>query len=386
MSNTPRKVSIFGSTGSIGIQSLDVISHYPDNFVINYITTNTRIDILTEQINQFKPKSVVITDEKSYKEFKSKNYSFDCRVLFGEDGLLEAASDRNNDLLISALVGFSGVLPTLKAIQNGTEIALANKETLVSAGSVIMKEAAESNVRIIAIDSEHSAILQCMAGESIEQVEKIILTASGGPFRYLAVEEFENITVEQALKHPNWSMGSKITIDSATMMNKGFEVIEAYWLFGLNPEQIEVIIHPQSIIHSLVQFIDGSIKAQLGPPDMRIPISYALTIPVRRMYNFQRLDFKLLTELSFLQPDYNRYPCLRLSIEALRRGGTSATILNAANEAAVYAFLKKKLKFNNIASVIEKALSHISIVDSPDLNDILDADRATRVYTESLIY
>lgn len=387
MLNSPRKVSILGSTGSIGIQALDVIRQYPDNFELVYLTTNTRIDILAEQIIKFKPKAVVITDEESYKKFNnSYKYNFNCRVLFGDDGLLEAASDKDNDLLISALVGFSGVIPTLAAIQNGTEIALANKETLVSAGSVIMKQAEINNVRIIAIDSEHSAILQCIAGERIEEVEKIILTASGGPFRYLPLDEFDNITVEQALNHPNWSMGSKITIDSATMINKGFEVIEAYWLFGLKTEQIEVIIHPQSIIHSLVQFIDGSIKAQLGPPDMRIPISYALTLPTRKMYDFQRLDFKELKELTFLQPDYERYPCLRLSLEALERGGTSTTVLNAANEIAVYAFLKKQIKFNNIASVIEKALSNISIVDSPNLNDILDADRLTRHYTETLIY
>jgi len=380
-----RKISILGSTGSIGTQTLDVINSSTDLFEIRYLTTNSRIDLLEEQLNKFSPIGVVITDIRAYKEFISST-SFKGEILFGSDGLSKVTSDKELDLLVSALVGFAGVEPTLEAIKNGTNIALANKETLVAAGSIVMAEAKKHNVDIIAIDSEHNAILQCLAGESADSIEKIILTASGGPFRTIPLNDFNNITIEQALDHPNWSMGNKITIDSATMMNKGFEFIEAHWLFGLKSEKIEIVIHPQSIIHSLVEFIDGSVKAQLGMPDMRIPISYALNATQRNKYNFKKLDFRNLKDLTFEQPDYDRYPCLKLAINSLNAGGTATTILNAANEIAVQAFLNKKIKFIDIASVIDNALSTMEIIENPSMDDILACDGETRAFVSSKIF
>jgi 1-deoxy-D-xylulose-5-phosphate reductoisomerase len=309
MTDNPKILTILGSTGSIGVQTLQVIDSIKGGFEINYLTTYSRIDILTEQIEKYHPRGVVIGDETLYLNFK-KESNFNGTILCGEEGLCEAASDSRNDLTVSALVGFSGVIPTLSAIRAGINIALANKETLVSAGSIITDEARKYNVQIFAIDSEHSAVLQCLVGENNEEIEKIILTASGGPFLNTPIEDFKNITVNQALAHPNWSMGNKITIDSATMINKGFEIIEAYWLFDIEINKIEVVIHPQSIIHSMVQFVDGSIKAQMGHPDMRIPISYALTYPMRMKNNFQRLDFNKFNSLTFSEPDLNRFPCL----------------------------------------------------------------------------
>ncbi len=378
-------ITILGSTGSIGKQTLEVIDQHREHFRIRYLTTNTNIGLLSEQVKIYDPYGVVISDETAYNNFKSET-DFKGEILTGNEGLKIAAADTENDLVISALVGFAGVIPTLEAIRQGTDVALANKETLVSAGSIIMSEAKKHNVSIRAIDSEHSAILQCLVGESIEEVSRIILTASGGPFRTLPLEDFENITVEDALAHPNWSMGNKITIDSATMMNKGFELIEAYWLFGLNFEQIEIVIHPQSIIHSMVEFVDGSMKAQLGMPDMRIPISYALNLPERKKYNFKRLDFKDTISLTFEQPDFERYPCLRLAYNSLEKFGTAPTILNAANEIAVEAFLDKKIKFNDIAKFIEKTLNKIDIIDYPTIEDILRTDKEARAYVKSLIY
>ncbi len=377
-------ISILGSTGSIGMQTLDVIDQHPEQFSIRYLTSNTRTDILAQQIEKYKPYGVVITDEKSFTEFK-KNSNFGGVILFGSEGLLEATSDTSNDLIISALVGFAGVTPTLNAIKNRIDVALANKETLVSAGSIIMSEAEKFGVKIRAIDSEHNAILQCLVGESINEVNKIILTASGGPFRTLPLEDFENITVEQALAHPQWTMGSKITIDSATMMNKGFELIEAYWLFGLDFDKIEIVIHPQSIIHSMVEFVDGSVKAQLGMPDMRIPISYALNLPERKKYNFKRLDFGKTMSLTFEKPDFNRYPCLQLAYDSLKKFGTAPTIVNAANEIAVNSFLNRKIKFNSIATLIEKALSTLKIIENPNIEEIIETDRETRNFVHSLI-
>lgn len=377
-------VSILGSTGSIGMQTLEVIDNYSEQFEIKYLTSNTRTDILAEQIKKYNPYGVVITDEQSYRDFLVHT-DFKGKILYGTDGLNKVTSDTSNDIIISALVGFSGVLPTLNAIRHKIDVALANKETLVSAGSIIMSEAEKFGVKIRAIDSEHSAILQCLAGESIDEVSKIILTASGGPFRSKPLEEFDGITVEQALAHPNWTMGNKITIDSATMMNKGFELIEAYWLFGLDFDKIEIVIHPQSIIHSMVEFVDGSVKAQLGMPDMRIPISYALNLPERKRYNFKRLDFKNLETLTFERPDFKRYPCLRLAYESLEKFGTAPTILNAANEVAVNAFLEKKIKFNKIAELIEIALNRTGIISEPNINDIIETDLETRNFVKSLI-
>lgn len=385
MPETKKTVSILGSTGSIGCQSLDVIDRIENTFGIGYLTANRNIRLLEEQALKFNPVGVAIGDEALCREFK-KTTSFKGEVLSGVEGVLQAAAYESNDLVLSALVGFSGVLPTLEAIKQGTTIALANKETLVSAGSIITREALLNNVDIIAVDSEHSAILQCLAGESDKEVEKIILTASGGPFLDTPVESFGRLTVKDALNHPNWSMGDKITIDSATMMNKGFEVIEAYWLFSQPREKIDVLIHPQSIVHSMVQFVDGSVKAQLGLPDMRIPISYALTYPSRMKMDFPRLDLADLTDLSFRRPDLGRTPCLRLAFESLDMGGNAPTIINAANEVAVRAFLNESITFDQIPSIIEKALEKISHSIDPSLDDIVLTDRQTRIFAESIIH
>ncbi len=378
-----KTISILGSTGSIGSQTLDVISRNRHDFTIKYLTTNTRIDILEQQIRQFSPENVVIANEKSYHEF-CKSTIFNGGILCGEEAIIQAASD-NNDIVMSSLVGFSGVFPTLAAIQAGSTIALANKETLVSAGEIIMSAARNHNTPILAVDSEHSAILQSIVGENTEDIEKIILTASGGPFRTMNKDLFSAIKPEDALKHPNWTMGSKITIDSATLMNKGFEVIEAHWLFSMAPEKIDVIIHPQSIIHSMVQFNDGSIKAQLGTPDMRIPIAYALYFPRHGNFDFPRLDFTKLKDLTFEQPNTNTFPCLRFAYDCMKRGGTSPAILNASNEIAVDAFLRHKCSFTDIFRSIETALTEIETTDNPSIYDIENADKQARQFVQSLL-
>ncbi|OGU11795.1 MAG: 1-deoxy-D-xylulose-5-phosphate reductoisomerase [Ignavibacteria bacterium GWB2_35_12] len=384
MDKQSRTLTILGSTGSIGIQTLQVLESSSEKFCLGFITANSKIDILEEQANKFNPVGVAISDEKFYHEFRKKT-SYKGKILCGKEGVLEAASYYKNDMVLSALVGFSGVQPTLAAINSSKTVALANKETLVSAGSIITTSAKEKNVPIIAVDSEHSAILQCLVGESIDTVEKIILTASGGPFWTTPGEEFESLTVEQALEHPNWSMGNKITIDSATMINKGFEVIEAHWIFGLPINKIEVLIHPQSIVHSMVQFIDGSVKAQLGIPDMRIPISYALNYPKRLNYDFPRLELTEIGILTFEMPDYFRFPCLKLAYEAIEKGGSATAVLNAANEIAVYAFLENKISLPEIASLIEKALNKIKIIARPTIDEIIDTDKETRLLVESII-
>lgn len=378
-----KKISIFGSTGSIGVQTLDVISKTPENFEIKFLTTNHKIDLLITQVDQFKPYGVVINDYNSYLDFKKK-YNFKGKVLFGNEGLIEAASEKV-DLFVSALVGFAGVAPTLEAIKQSTIIALANKETLVSAGEIITNSVKVYNSKLIAIDSEHNAILQCLAGEEDNSIEKLILTASGGPFRNLPLNQFSDVTLEDALKHPNWSMGNKITIDSATMMNKGFEVIEAKWLFGVELSQIEVIIHPQSIIHSMVQFIDGSIKAQLGLPDMRIPISYAMNFPKRYNYDFPRLDLLKIGKFDFWEPDFDRYPCLGLAYESIDKGGNMPCALNAANEVCVQTFLEKKINFIDIPKYINKALEKVSHIEHPNLDDIINTDNQAREFVNILI-
>lgn len=372
-----RTLTILGSTGSIGTQTLDIVRQFKDDFSINVLTANTRIKELEDQIREFNPKAVAISNEYAWKEFKNTT-SFKGEILCGEEGVIAAASHPDNDIVMQALVGFSGVAPTLAAIQQGATIALANKETLVSAGSIVMKSAKEKQVPILAVDSEHSAILQCMAGEERSMIDKIILTASGGPFREFEKDAFSSITREQALKHPNWVMGQKITIDSATLMNKGFEVIEARWLFDLSPEQIEVVIHPQSIIHSLVQFGDASIKAQLGTPDMRVPIIYALFHPERRHADLPKLDLLTAGNLSFFKPDTERFPCLQLAYDAMKTGGTAPAILNAANEIAVQYFLDNKASFLQIPQIIEKVLGQMPIIDNPDIHQIDEADKEAR--------
>lgn len=379
-----RTISILGSTGSIGVQTLEVLESLSDEFEIGFLTANNNIELLAQQVIKYKPKGIIAADKASCKALRLKLNS-DIYINCGREALIEAASDPANDLVLSSLVGFSGVEPALAVIEAGIDLALANKETLVSAGNVIYSAIEKSKSNLLAVDSEHSAILQCIAGENPNQIEKIILTASGGPFLRTAQSEFSSITLEQALHHPNWLMGNKITIDSATLMNKGFEVIEAYWLFNLKPDQIEVVVHPQSIIHSMVQFVDGSVKAQLGVPSMKIPISYALTYPERRHYNFPRLNLADIGTITFEEPDYERFPCLRMAFEALKTSGTAPAILNAANEAAVEAFLNGKIPFVAIPRLIETALYKIDTIENPSIAEIISTDLETRNFLKILI-
>jgi len=378
-----KTITILGSTGSIGTQALSVIAAHHPHIDIAYLTTRTNISLLAEQVQRFAVRGVAIADEKAAEEFRSIS-GFGGEILVGHEGVCQAAAYTANNLVLSALVGFSGVLPTLAAIDQGTTIALANKETLVSAGSVVMKRARQKNVNIIAVDSEHSAILQCMVGEDAASVEKLIITASGGPFRSCSKDELQNVTLEQALRHPNWSMGSKITIDSSTLMNKGFEVIEAHWLFDLPAENIDVVVHPQSLVHSFVQFRDGSIKAQIGLPDMNLPIHYALSYPRRTPTEFKRLDIAAFSAWTFEPPDTERFPCLRLAYDAMRSGGIVPAVLNAANEIAVARFLQKDIRYTDIPRVIEHTVVAMNGPSDPSLQDIIDADREARTVASSL--
>ncbi len=380
-----RKICILGSTGSIGTQTLDVVRQKKHFFSIETLTTNNNIEILEKQCQEFNPKQVVIADNASFEEFKKKT-NYKGKILFGKNELNNVASDKSCDLIVSSLVGFAGVEPTLAAINAGIDVALANKETLVSAGEIIMDAVKLNNVNIFPIDSEHSAILQCIVGENIDDIDKVILTASGGPFFNIPENEFHKITPQQALAHPNWSMGSKVTIDSATMMNKGFELIEAHQLFSIDIEDINILIHPQSIVHSLVQFVDSSIKAQLGRPDMRLPISYALTYPKRYKYNFENLDLAKIVRLEFFIPDLNKFSCLKIAIEAIKCGGNAPTILNAANEIAVKAFIANKIKFTDIPIIINKTLEKIQFVKTIDFDIIIQTDSETREFAETLIH
>lgn len=379
-----KKITILGATGSIGYQTLNVIESLPQKFELNYITINKNISALDDICKRFNPKGIVIADESAYKSFK-KNTNFKGEILCGSENINFVAASEQNDILLSSLVGFSGLVPTYEAIKKGITIALANKETLVSAGSLIMNAAKEYKAKILAVDSEHSAVLQCLLGEDINSVEKIILTASGGPFRNTPIEEFPNITIEQALNHPNWNMGNKITIDSATMMNKGFEIIEARWLFDLDINKIDVVVHPQSIIHSLVQFVDGSVKAQLGLPDMRIPISYALNYPERLSFDFPRLDLCEIAKLEFQKPDFEKFPCLKLAYESLEMNNNAPAIINAANEICVEAFLNGKIRFIDIPKIIETALNKIEHISITNLESIIYTDLETRKFTSSII-
>lgn len=372
-----KTISILGSTGSIGTQSLEVIDKSKLEFTINSLTANNNIKLLSQQIDKYKPKRAVICNLEKYNEFTS-TYSGSTEILYGDTGLENVVDDTDNNLIISSLVGFSGVIPTLKAINNNINVALANKETLVAAGHIITKAAKDKNVSIFAIDSEHSAIQQCIIGEKKEQIEKIILTASGGPFFELPKSSFDKITVQDALNHPNWEMGSKITIDSASMMNKGLEVIEAFWLFDLSPEQIDVVIHPQSIIHSMVQFRDGSVKAQLGLPDMKIPIAYAIDFPNHNDYPFERMDLAKIGSLTFFEPDTEKFRNLRLAFDSLNKGGNIPAALNAANEITVQAFLDEAITFNQISEYNEFAINQINKIDDPSLEQIIETDNLAR--------
>jgi len=378
-----KKVLLLGSTGSIGVNTLNVIRNFPDHFKIAALTVNSNTELLIEQANEFKPELVVVTDETASSDLK-KQIPYGCKLLTGTKGLLQAASETDYDILVGAMVGFAGLPPTIEAIKRGKRIALANKETLVVAGELVIKYCKQYGAEIIPVDSEHSAIYQCLVGENISEVEKLIITASGGPFLNKDKSFFKKATVDEALNHPNWKMGNKITIDSATMINKGLEVIEAHWLFGLPAEKIDVVIHPQSIVHSMVQFKDGSIKAQMGLPDMKLPIQYALSFPERLENNFPRTDLPALETLNFNKPDFDKFESLKLAFEVLETGGTAPCILNAANEIAVEKFLNREIKFSHITMLIQKALEKIGNHQSPDLDTIFECDRATREFVRNI--
>lgn len=381
-----KKISILGSTGSIGTQTLDVVRKNPDKFKVVAISANSSVDLLLEQIIEFKPKYVAVYDEASAKNLKERIPShINIEVLSGMEGLKTISSLDEIDVLLTAIVGMIGLVPTLCAIRNGKAIALANKETLVTAGKLVMGEAKKYNVDILPVDSEHSAIFQCLNGEKNKNIDKIILTASGGPFRGKSKEELLNVTKNEALKHPNWSMGRKISIDSSTLMNKGLEVIEAKWLFDVDYKDIDVVVHPQSIIHSMVQFNDSSIIAQMGCPDMRLPIQYALTYPDRMLNDFERLDFAKFSKFTFEKPDLETFPCLKLAFDCLKMGGTYCTVLNAANEVLVNEFLEDKIGFYDIPYYIEKTLQAHNSIEDPTLEEILEVDRWAREYVKKSI-
>ena len=380
-----KKIAIFGSTGSIGTQALEVISAYPDLFEAEILTAQTNDKLLIEQALKYNPNAVVIGDENKYAAIKSALASTDVKVFAGEAALEEAADFDTYDMMLAAIVGFAGLKPTLKAIENGKAIALANKETLVVAGDIVMQLALANRVPVIPVDSEHSAIFQCLVGETRNKIEKIILTASGGPFLGKKPNFLVNVKRHHALQHPNWNMGAKITVDSATLMNKGLEMIEAKWLFNLTPDQIEVIIHPQSIVHSMVQFEDGSVKAQMGLPDMKLPIQYALTFPQRVQNNNPRINFKKLDTLHFEEPDIKTFRNLSLATIALEKGGNLPCILNAANEIAVWAFLNNRIGFLDITAVVEKAMQKINYIEKPNLADYFESDGEARNFAASLI-
>jgi 1-deoxy-D-xylulose-5-phosphate reductoisomerase len=378
-----KKILILGSSGSIGINSLSVIRNFPDQFRVEGLTVNSNIFLLEKQINEFKPSAVVVKDDLKAKELKKK-FGHNCKVFSGQEGLIKAAANLDYDILINAIVGFAGLLPTIEAIKKGKRIALANKETLVVAGQLITDLCKEYGAEIIPVDSEHSAIFQCLAGEQNTHINKLILTASGGPFLNKDKNFLSTASIKEALNHPNWKMGNKITIDSASMMNKGLEVIEAHWLFGLSKERIEVIIHPQSIIHSMVEFIDGSIKAQLSIPDMKLPIQYALTFPQRYHEMSSKTDLTKIGTLTFFKPDFEKFECLKLAYDALTSGGTAPCILNAANEVAVDKFLQGNIKFSRIPVIIKKALNKIVNHTKADFGTIFECDKLTREFAAGL--
>lgn len=378
-----KRIAILGSTGSIGTQALDVISSHSDLFEAYVLTAGNNYKLLIEQARHFQPEVVVIANEQYYDAVKSSLSDLPIKVYAGSEALCDVVQDENVDIVLAAMVGFAGLRPTINAIKAKKLIALANKETLVVAGELICRLATENNVPILPVDSEHSAIFQCL--EPGNRIEKILLTASGGPFRNYSVEELKHVTKSQALAHPTWNMGAKITIDSATMMNKGFEVIEAKWLFGVTPDKIQVVVHPQSVIHSMVQFEDGAVKAQLGMPDMRLPIQYAFSYPQRLQSNFDRLSFFDIKNLTFEQPDVNRFSCLQLAYDALQKGGNMPCIVNAANEIVNRAFIEDKIPFNRISEIIEQTMANVDFSESSELEVYLNTDKVARKYAESLI-
>ena len=383
--STKKRIAIFGSTGSIGTQALEVIGANNDLFEVEILTAQTNDELLITQALEFRPNAVVIGDESKYQKLKGALSSTDIKVFAGEDALVEVADFDTYDMMIAGIVGFAGLKPTLKAVEKGKAVGLANKETLVVAGDIVMQKAIEKRVPVIPVDSEHSAIFQCLIGEARNPIEKIILTASGGPFLGKKPNFLVNVKRDHALQHPNWSMGAKISIDSATLMNKGLEMIEAKWLFNLRPDQIEVVIHPQSIIHSMVQFEDGSIKAQMGLPDMKLPIQYAMAFPGRIKNDFPRLNFKKYPALNFEEPDVKTFRNLALAMEALNKAGNMPCILNAANEIAVWAFLRNRIGFLDMTALVEKTMENVAYIEKPTLQEYFESDAEARNFAASLI-
>ena len=381
MEENKRRIAILGSTGSIGTQALDVVSHHPELFQVEMLSAGSNASLLIEQARKFNPNAVVICNKDKYAEVKEALDPLDIKVFAGVESAGDLAGGSNVDIVLAAMVGFSGLAPTISAMKKGKVIALANKETLVAAGSIITRLSREYNSPLIPVDSEHSAVFQCLQGERA-QVEKVLLTASGGPFFNLPKEDFEKITVEQALNHPNWKMGNKVTIDSASMMNKGLEIMEAAWLFNIPADKIEVVVHPQSIIHSMVQFTDGGIKAQLGYPDMRVPIQYALSYPYRISLDTKRLSFAELGQLTFFAPDLEKFPCLRIAYESFKKGGNIPCAMNAANEVAVAGFLRGQIRFTQIPQIIEKTIEKCNFVSSPGIEDIFETDKTSKIVAE----
>lgn len=382
---TQKRIAIIGSTGSIGRQALEVIEHHKEKLCVEVLTANKQADLLIEQALKFDPNAVVIADKSQYQKVKEALSSTDIKVFAGQEALEDIVQMETIDIVLTAIVGFAGLRPTIKAIEAKKPIALSNKETLVVGGELITKLSIENSVPIIPVDSEHSAIFQCLAGEFYNPIEKIILTASGGPFLGKTKDELNNITPKQALNHPNWVMGNKVTIDSATLMNKGLEVIEAKWLFDLSVDKIEAVIHPQSVIHSMVEFEDGSVKAQMGLADMRLPIQYALTYPERLKTNFPKFNILDFPNLSFLKPDMETFPCLSLAYQAIQKGGNMPTIMNAANEIAVEAFLRGGIGFLEIPEIIANAMSKYNFIAKANVNDFFETDKEVREELSSML-
>lgn len=380
-----KKIAILGSTGSIGTQALQVIEEHADLYEAYVLTAHTQADLLIQQARKFHPAVVVIADESRYTQVQEALSDLPIQVYAGADALCQVVQNDEVDIVLTALVGFSGLRPTLAAIQSHKQIALANKETLVVAGELVTRAAIENHSAILPVDSEHSAIFQCLMGDEQNEIEKIILTASGGPFRKLSMEQLQTVTPAMALRHPNWDMGAKITIDSATMMNKGFEVIEAKWLFGVEAEDIQVVVHPQSVVHSAVQFRDGAVKAQLGVPDMRVPIQLALSYPRRLASSFDRLDWYQMADLTFERPDLDKFRCLALAFEALHHGGTMPCVLNAANEVVNLAFRQERCTFVQMAEIIEKTMQRATFIATPLLDDYFKSDAEARRIASDLL-
>ncbi|PSQ76094.1 MAG: 1-deoxy-D-xylulose-5-phosphate reductoisomerase [Bacteroidetes bacterium QH_7_62_13] len=385
LNESPQRLAVLGATGSIGTQTLDVVRLFPDRFDVRALTCGANVDLLTEQAREFRPEIVVAGSAPKAKTLRHRLSSLDIEVLAGEEGLRHVAARDDVDSVVAAVVGFTaGLVPVLAALRAGKRVALANKETMVVGGDLVQEAVEEGDGELLPVDSEHSAIFQCIAGESEQTVETVVLTASGGPFRTRPANTFDDVTVDEALNHPNWSMGPKITIDSATMMNKGLEVIEARWLFDLTVDEIQVLVHPQSIVHSMVAFADGAVKAQLGVPDMKVPIQYALSYPSRWPAPHERLDWSEVSRLDFEQPDTDKFPCLQLAYDALDAGGTAPAVLNAANEQAVSLFLEEEIAFVDIPRAIEDVMDQLTLNGTPTLEDLSDADEWARECVKEL--